>query len=133
MERTNQDAGRGFPMIAAIFLSLGLGGFFDGIVLHQVLQWHHMFTSAGSPIESLGNLKFNVMWDGFFHIATYIFTLTAMIILWRKASRPHDAWSWKMMAGAMLMGFGIFNLAEGMVDHQILGIHHVNETVPPDQ
>ena len=27
------------------------------------------------------------------------------------------------------MGFGIFNLVEGIIDHQILGIHHVNETV----
>lgn len=38
-----------------------------------------------------------------------------------------------MLAGAMLLGFGIFNVLEGIVDHYILGIHHVNETVPPDQ
>ena len=31
------------------------------------------------------------------------------------------------------MGFGIFNLVEGLVDHHLLGIHHVNETVAPDQ
>ena len=37
------------------------------------------------------------------------------------------------MTGAFLVGFGIFNLVEGLVDHQILGIHHVNETVPRDQ
>jgi uncharacterized membrane protein len=33
----------------------------------------------------------------------------------------------------LLMGFGIFNLAEGIVDHQLLGIHHVNETAPRNQ
>jgi hypothetical protein len=33
---------RVFPTEAGVFLGLGLGGFFDGIVLHQVLQWHHM-------------------------------------------------------------------------------------------
>ena len=38
-----------------------------------------------------------------------------------------------MMIGAFLVGFGAFNLVEGLVDHQILGIHHVNETVPRDQ
>jgi uncharacterized membrane protein len=38
-----------------------------------------------------------------------------------------------MLAGSMFMGFGIFNLVEGIIDHQILGIHHVNETVPSDQ
>ena len=133
MARSNENWGGGFPTLAGIFLGLGLGGFFDGIVLHQVLQWHHMFTSAGFPADTLQNLEFNVMWDGFFHISTYIFTLTGMIILWRKASQPHDPWSWKMMAGAMLTGFGIFNVVEGIVDHQILGIHHVNERVPPEQ
>ena len=31
------------------------------------------------------------------------------------------------------MGFGIFNLVEGIVDHHLLAIHHVNETVPREQ
>ena len=29
----------------------------------------------------------------------------------------------------MLIGFGIFNVVEGLIDHQLLGIHHVNELV----
>ena len=33
----------------------------------------------------------------------------------------------------MLMGFGIFNVVEGIVNHHILQVHHVNETVPVDQ
>ncbi|RWO03255.1 MAG: DUF2243 domain-containing protein, partial [Mesorhizobium sp.] len=28
---------------------------------------------------------------------------------------------------------GMFNLVEGVINHQLLGIHHVNETVPQDQ
>src|SRR5215212_10407320 len=31
-----------------VVLGLGLGGFVDGIVLHQVLQWHHMRTGEGT-------------------------------------------------------------------------------------
>jgi hypothetical protein len=27
-------------------LGLGLGGFVDGIVLHQVLQWHHLVSDV---------------------------------------------------------------------------------------
>lgn len=38
-----------------------------------------------------------------------------------------------MLFGAMLIGFGIFNVVEGIVDHHLLGIHHVNEKVPPEQ
>jgi uncharacterized membrane protein len=33
----------------------------------------------------------------------------------------------------VLVGFGIFNVVEGVIDHHLLGIHHVNETVPPQQ
>ena len=133
MNQPERENSRGFPILAGVFLGLGLGGFFDGILLHQVLQWHHMFTSAGYPANSLDNLKFNVMWDGFFHISTYLFTAIGMTILWRKARQPHAPWSGKRLVGAMLMGFGIFNLVEGIIDHHLLGIHHVNETVPVDQ
>jgi uncharacterized membrane protein len=31
----------------AFIMGLGLGGFIDGIVLHQILQWHHMLTEHG--------------------------------------------------------------------------------------
>ncbi|HEX2265802.1 MAG TPA: DUF2243 domain-containing protein [Solirubrobacterales bacterium] len=30
-----------------MLFGLGLGGFFNGIVLHQLLQRHHIVTSAG--------------------------------------------------------------------------------------
>jgi len=33
----------------------------------------------------------------------------------------------------MLIGFGAFNVVEGLVNHQLLGLHHVNETVPREQ
>jgi uncharacterized membrane protein len=131
-----RDASNGkndFPTSAGIFLGLGLGGFFDGIVLHQILQWHHLLTSAGYPADSVHNLKVNTLWDGLFHAITYVFVLIGVIILWRAAQRTHRWWPAKMLTGAMSIGFGIFNLVEGIVDHHILKIHHVNEKVPADQ
>jgi uncharacterized membrane protein len=123
----------GFPTSAGIFFGLGLGGFFDGIVLHQVLQWHHMLTSAGYPADSVENLKINTFWDGLFHMSTYVFTGIGLSILWRYSRTRHVRWSGKLLPGSILMGFGIFNLVEGLIDHQILGLHHVNETVPREQ
>jgi uncharacterized membrane protein len=122
-----------FPTSAGILFGLGLGGFFDGIILHQVLQWHHMVTSAGYPADSVRNLEINTFLDGLFHASTYVFVVAGLVILWRHAHRVHVQWSTKLLAGTMLMGFGIFNLVEGIVDHHVLGLHHVNETVPPDQ
>ena len=124
---------RSFPVAAGILFGLGLGGFFDGIVLHQILQWHHMLTSAGYPATSIGNLELNTLWDGIFHASTYVFVVLGLILLWRTAHRVHLWWSGRLLIGTLLMGFGIFNLAEGIVDHQILGLHHVNETVPASQ
>lgn len=128
-ERKNRE----FPTFAGILLGLGLGGFFDGIILHQVLQWHHMLTSAGYPADSVQNLEVNMLWDGLFHSTTYIFVLLGLIILWRTAHRTHVRWSGKLLWGTMLIGFGLFNLVEGIIDHHLLGIHHVNETVLQDQ
>lgn len=132
LDNTRQGNGE-FPAAAGILLGLGLGGFFDGIVLHQVLQWHHMLSSAGFPPDSLDNLKLNTFFDGLFHAATYILVILGVVILWRSAHRRRLHWSARLMAGSFLMGFGAFNLVEGMVNHQLLGLHHVNETVPRDQ
>lgn len=125
--------GPGFPRPAGILLGLGLGGFFDGIVLHQILQWHHMATSAGYPPDSVENLKLNTLLDGLFHAATYIFTLAGLVLLWRAARQRHSPWRASALLATLLMGFGLFNLVEGIVNHHILGLHHVNETVPRGQ
>ncbi|HRO14355.1 MAG TPA: DUF2243 domain-containing protein [Paracoccus sp. (in: a-proteobacteria)] len=122
-----------FPLSAGLLLGLGLGGFFDGIVLHQILQWHHMLTSAGFPADTVRNLEINTLADGLFHAAAYVFVAAGLAILWRHGRRRHLRWSGRLLAGSMLMGFGLFNLAEGLVDHHLLGIHHVNETAPPEQ
>jgi uncharacterized membrane protein len=124
---------RMFPTSAGILFGLGLGGFFDGIVLHQILQWHHMVTSAGYPPDSVENLKLNTLLDGLFHASTYVFVVLGLVMLWRAAHRSHLWWSGKLLTGTVLMGFGIFNLVEGLVDHHLLGLHHVNETAPREQ
>jgi uncharacterized membrane protein len=119
---------RRFPTSAGILFGLGLGGFFDGIVLHQLLQWHHML-SSWYPVNTIVNLELNTRWDGIFHSSTYLFVVAGLFILWRTAQRQHLFWSTKLLAGTILIGFGAFNVVEGIVDHHLLGIHHVNELV----
>jgi uncharacterized membrane protein len=118
---------------AGILLGLGFGGFFDGIVFHQLLQWHHMLTSAGYPPDSVANLQINTLADGAFHAATYLFTAAGLIVLWRALPLPRGRGAGWYLTGAIIMGWGIFNLAEGIVNHHLLGIHHVREDVPVDQ
>jgi hypothetical protein len=67
---------RHFPVSAGILFGLGLGGFFDGIVLHQLLQWHHML-SSWYPINSIENLELNTLWDG---IQRYLRIRTSRVV-----------------------------------------------------
>jgi uncharacterized membrane protein len=127
------DRAGSFPTAAGILFGLGLGGFFDGIVLHQLLQWHHMLSSAGRPADTLPNLELNTFWDGVFHAGTYAFVVAGLVVLWRRAHRRHLWWSTRLLIGSLLIGFGAFNVVEGLVDHHWLGLHHVNETAPRSQ
>lgn len=117
-----------FPVPACVLFGLGIGGFFDGIVLHQILQWHHMLSNRYEP-NTVESLRFNTLWDGLFHSLTYIFILAGLFLLWRTARQRHLFWSSKLLIGSLLIGFGAFNLVEGLINHHLLGLHHVNETV----
>jgi uncharacterized membrane protein len=110
-------------LVPAVLLGIGLGGFFDGIVLHQVLQWHHLL-SAHVPPDSVTNLQFNMLADGLFHAAAWVVTVIGVFLLWGETRR--GGWpGWSRLVGGLLAGWGGFNLAEGIVDHHILGLHHV--------
>lgn len=121
------------PLIAAgILLGIGLGGFVDGILLHQILQWHnmvsHYYPKTGLPPEVIiRNMQINMFWDGLFHAATWLSTVAGVAILWRAGARSDVPWSGKAFAGALPLGWGLFNLVEGIIDHHILHVHHVTE------
>jgi uncharacterized membrane protein len=121
---------RHFPISAGILFGLGLGGFFDGIILHQVLRWHHML-SSWYPLNSIQSYELNTLWDGIFHSFTYLFVVGGLYVLWQTAQLRHLFWSSKLLVGTILIGFGAFNVVEGIVNHHVLGIHHVNEVVSP--
>ncbi|MFC6764724.1 DUF2243 domain-containing protein [Natrinema soli] len=113
------------PLVrAGIVLGIGLGGFFDGIVLHQLLQWHHMLSARTDPTV-LADLRLNIVADGLFHVGTYLFTIAGIVLLvraWRRADVPPSR---RALLGSTILGWGVFNLLEGLVNHQLLGIHHV--------
>src|SRR5215203_5343886 len=122
----NENNNRNSIITAGGVLGIGLGGFIDGIVLHQVLQWHHMVTGERS-VSTVAGLEVNTMADGFFHLATWLVVLGASMVtvaLWR---RGRLAPSWTFHIGGLLAGWGLFNVVEGLVDHQILRVHHVRD------
>ena len=119
--------------LPGIFLGLGLGGFVDGILLHQVLQWHHLRTGDGTlgnrSMKTVGGLEANTFADGMFHVATLALTVFGLFWLWSIVRANDGMRSWFELIGLVLAGWGIFNLVEGLVDHHILGIHHVRDDI----
>src|SRR4051812_11526252 len=113
----------------AFLLGLGLGGFIDGIVLHQILQWHHMRTgeNGGESMTTVSGLEANTLVDGFFHLATWLLVTAATLLIIRAWQRGELAPPWRAHCGMLLAGWGAFNLVEGLIDHQLLGIHHVRD------
>lgn len=116
------------PLITAgTCLGIGMGGFLDGILLHQLLQTHNML-SARLPKTSILNMEVNMFWDGLFHALTWTMTAIGLALFWRAARRQEVAtWSGKTFIGALFVGWGLFNFVEGVIDHHILHLHHVVE------
>lgn len=117
------------PLIAAgTLLGIGMGGFVDGIVFHQILQIHNML-SAQRPVVDLVSAEINMFWDGLFHALTWTMTALGLALLWRCGQRPEVPWSTRTFVGSLALGWGLFNLVEGVIDHHLLHVHHVVEAL----
>jgi uncharacterized membrane protein len=122
------QAGERPPRAPGFVMGLGLGGFIDGIVLHQVLQWHHLLTDTGDhPAGTVEGLEANTLADGLFHVASWAFVVAGMVLTVLAWQRRRLAPPWRSHLGMLLAGWGAFNLVEGTIDHQLLGIHHVRD------
>jgi uncharacterized membrane protein len=114
---------------AAAILGVGLSGFFDGILLHQVLQWHHLLSLV--PGEAFRDIGTQILADGLFHVLMYAITALGLLLLWRRreALSNQDA-GWRAVAAGGLIGFGAWNMIDVGFFHWILGIHRIRVNVP---
>lgn len=116
-------------LIAATFvLGIALSGFFDGILLHQVLQWHHLLSLV--PGARFDDLRTQVYADGLFHVAIYAVALYALVLLWRARHALDEPGAGGTVAGGVLLGFGAWNIADVGIFHWLMGIHRIRVNVP---
>jgi uncharacterized membrane protein len=108
------EIGRRFRW-SGYLLGFALGGFFDGILLHQILQWHHLL-SAINPDD----VRFQVASDGYFHALMYVI---AGVGLWMLVTSRHVS-PQLLLAGA-LIGFGAWHVVDALLSHWLLGIHRI--------
>ncbi len=111
-------------VVAGIVMGVGMGGFVDGILFHQILQLHNML-SNWVVRDSLVHEQINMFWDGIFHAFTWTAVALGLALLWKAVKLPGTLLSGQALWGSLLVGWGLFNFIEGFIDHQILQVHHV--------
>ena len=111
---------------SALVLGIGLGGFADGIFLHQIFQAHEMLSNKVPATEYIGK-SINMFWDGIFHFFCLVTVIIGTVLLWKTIKRKDTDHSGNLLAGGLLAGWGLFNIVEGIIDHHLLKLHNVIE------
>ncbi|AWK87337.1 DUF2243 domain-containing protein [Azospirillum thermophilum] len=111
------------PGWAGGWLGFALGGFFDGILLHQILQWHHLLSALEGP--RFADLRVQVLADGLFHALMYVIALAGLWLLWRSRATLAAQGAGRAVTAGALLGFGLWHVVDAVLSHWLLGIHRV--------
>lgn len=109
--------------LAGGVIGFALGGFFDGILLHQVLQWHHLFSLV--PGDIWRDIRSQILMDGLFHVMHYMIALGGLWLLWRSRAGLASPGADRRLLGAALLGFGVWQVVDIVGFHGLLGIHRI--------
>lgn len=111
-----------------LWLGFGFGGFFDGILLHQVLQWHHLLSSVEGRWAA--DLRHQVLADGLFHAAMYVVAATGLVMLLRRRGALASSRGARDFTPAFLCGFGAWHATDAVLSHWLFQLHHVRMDTP---
>lgn len=106
------------------WLGFALSGFFDGILLHQVLQWHHLLSGV-APSETPQDLRFQILADGLFHVSHYLFALLGLWLIWTRRAAFAVPGVERRFTGWALIGFGSWHVLDAVLSHWLLQIHRI--------
>ncbi|PWC34791.1 hypothetical protein TSO352_29075 [Azospirillum sp. TSO35-2] len=115
-------------LLAGGSLGFALGGFFDGILLHQILQWHHLLSAIDAP--AFRDIRVQILADGLFHALMYVIAAAGLWLLWRgRDALAAGRVTGRALAGVALIGFGVWHMLDGVLSHWLLGIHRIRMDV----
>jgi uncharacterized membrane protein len=125
--RTSSTAGSRVDqrLLGAAIVGFASGAFFDGILLHQILQWHHLLSLVEGGRYS--DLRVQILADGLFHGAAYLLAISGIMLLWRKGQdgpADRDGFAWA------ILGFAVWQFTDVALVHWLLGLHRVRVGVP---
>ncbi|WP_235941723.1 DUF2243 domain-containing protein [Paenibacillus puerhi] len=100
---------------SGVLFGLGLVGFIDETVFHQLLHWHHFYDKSTSDIGLLS--------DGFFHAFSWFATIWALFLF--AELRGRKTLVLKRWWGGVLLGGGGFQLYDGTIQHKLMRLHQI--------
>ena len=100
---------------SGVLFGVGAIAFVDEAVFHQLLHWHHFYDLATTDIGLVS--------DGLFHALSWFATIAGLFLL--ADLRRRRALHWPRWIGGVLLGAGVFQLYDGVVQHKLLGIHQI--------
>ena len=106
-------------MVSGVLFGVGVAAFVDETVFHQLLHWHHFYdrSTAAAGLVS----------DGVFHAFGW-FSVVAALFLFADLRR-RQVWQARRWVGAMLVGYGAFQLYDGTVQHKLMRLHQIRYDV----
>ncbi|PAE15051.1 hypothetical protein CHH91_16515 [Virgibacillus sp. 7505] len=102
-------------IFSGFMFGVGLVAFIDEAVFHQLLHWHHFY--------DLSSTTLGLVSDGFFHALSWFATVGGLFLfadLRRRRGLIPLRWS-----GAVLVGSGVFQLYDGLIQHKLFRIHQI--------
>nr|WP_318245518.1 DUF2243 domain-containing protein [Cytobacillus stercorigallinarum] len=104
-----------YNLISGILFGLGLVAFIDEMVFHQLLSWHHFYDQSTTKIGLLS--------DGLFHAFSWFATVASLFMV--ADLRRRNSWWKKRWIGGVLLGIGLFNLYDGLIQHKVFKLHQI--------
>ena len=97
------------PLLAAGIFGFGFSGLIDVLIIHHILQWHHLLSGI-YPIDTLNGLRTNIFADGLFSIGMILIAGIGAGLVWQSERRTEGVLPMRPIAGAAVIGLGVFDL-----------------------
>jgi len=107
--------GRGPSVGAGALFGLGIAGFVDETVFHQLLHWHHFWDG--------GSVGAGLVSDGLFHAASWICLVAGLF--WFADQRRRGTLGMRNWTAGILLGAGAFQLYDGLIQHLLFRLHQI--------
>ncbi|KGR76012.1 DUF2243 domain-containing protein [Ureibacillus manganicus] len=104
---------------SGILFGLGAVAFIDETIFHQLLHWHHFYDKSTTSVGLVS--------DGLFHAFSWFATVAALFMV--GDLRRRNSWQKKRWFGAYILGAGVFQLYDGIIQHKLMRLHQIRYNV----